>query len=67
MGRNTASMSTPSRFSGFEKGIYSGLGVIRDGQLLTSSSCPFITVEYGPRMKDYTAQFAAAFVEALGQ
>jgi hypothetical protein len=56
-----------SYYPGFKKGNWKGLGVIQDGLLITSSSCPYVPVEYGQKMKDYTAEFAAAFAKALGK
>jgi len=51
----------------FSRGIHSGLGVVQDGNIICSSSCPYVPVEYGIKWKDYTPQFAAAIVSALAE
>jgi putative intracellular protease/amidase len=66
-GKHYCYYKNPGHTEGFVNGQYSGLGVIRDGILITSSSCPYVPVQYGPRMKDYTSQFAADFVRALSE
>jgi transcriptional regulator GlxA family with amidase domain len=65
-GKNYCYYKDATYYRGFDKGNWKGRGVIRDGQLITSSSCPYVPLEYGKAMKDYTAEFADALVTALG-
>ena len=47
----------------FIGGIYSGEGVIQDGKILTSGTCPWKAREYG--LQDGTRQLTELFIEAI--
>jgi len=44
-------------------GNYKGTGVVRDGMVVTSGTCPFIAAEYG--MKDGTEELVTSFISIL--
>jgi putative intracellular protease/amidase len=42
---------------------YKGMGVVRDGMVVTSGTCPFMAAEYG--MKDGTEELVTSFISIL--
>jgi putative intracellular protease/amidase len=51
---------TDSRFAG---GIFKGVGVVQDGNIITSGACPFIAKAFN--MKDCTTEITNVFVASL--
>jgi len=49
----------------FEGAIYSGMGVVRDGRIITSGVCP--TTEGWLGRPDFTPELTAAFIAELGR
>ncbi len=49
----------------FEGGIYSGEGVIQDGNIITSGTCPWKTREYGA--PDGTRKLTQLFINAISE
>jgi len=47
----------------FQGGIYSGEGVVRDGNIITSGTCPWKTREYGK--PDGTPKLTQLFIDAI--
>lgn len=47
----------------FEGGVYSGEGVVQDGNIITSGTCPWKTREYGK--PDGTIKLTELFIEAI--
>jgi putative intracellular protease/amidase len=56
-----------STYSALQKAEYAGVGVFRDGQIITSSSCPQVPVEINAKMKDLTVDYVQAITQALNQ
>jgi putative intracellular protease/amidase len=52
-----------SEYPDFKDGIYSGEGVVRDGRIVTSGTCPWKTREYGK--PDGTEELTRLFIEAV--
>lgn len=53
----------PARYPGFEEAVYSGSGVVQDGNLITSGICPYMARQRG--VPDQTEEFAGAIVDAI--
>jgi hypothetical protein len=53
----------PDTYPYFRGGIYSGEGVVRDGNIITSGTCPWKTREYGK--PDGTPELTRMFIEAI--
>jgi putative intracellular protease/amidase len=53
---------TDPRFAG--AGIYSGLGVVQDGKIITSGVCPYIAKLF-PQFSDGTPELTKKFISAL--
>ena len=49
----------------FKGGIYSGEGVIQDGNIITSGTCPWKAREYG--LQDGTRKLTQIFIEAVNE
>ena len=54
-----------NEYPDFEGGIYSGEGVIRDGNIITSGTCPWKAREYG--LPDCTRKLTELFIEAISE
>lgn len=48
----------------FEGAIYSGPGVVQDGKIITSATCPFCEMAFG--LQNKTFELTQAFIAALG-
>jgi Putative intracellular protease/amidase len=44
-------------------GIHDGVGVVKDGKIITSGACPFLHAEMG--LKDGTAEMTRAFIKMI--
>ena len=55
--------NSPSTDLRYEGGIYSGSGVVQDGQLITSGACPWMQKAYG--MQDKTVELTQTFIKAI--
>ena len=53
----------PDEYPEFQGGVYSGEGVIQDGLIITSGTCPWKTREYGK--PDGTPRLTELFVKAI--
>jgi putative intracellular protease/amidase len=53
-----------SKYPEFEGGTYSGEGVIQDGNVITSGTCPWKAREYGAQ--DGTRELTRLLIEAVG-
>lgn len=51
----------------FQGGIYSGKDVVRDGNLITSGTCPYVLLEYGTGYIDGTTELTEEFIVGLSQ
>ena len=48
----------------YEGGIYSGVGVVQDGKIITSGACPTIEKAYG--IQSRTVELTQAFIKEIG-
>jgi putative intracellular protease/amidase len=64
-GKKYAVMKTDmgDSFPEFKNGIYSGIGVVRDGNIITSGTCPMMAKETGN--KDGTEELTQKLVQAI--
>jgi putative intracellular protease/amidase len=51
-----------------KNGVYSGNGIVKDGNIITSGICPYLEKRYGEEYElvDGTPQLTQAFITALG-
>jgi putative intracellular protease/amidase len=62
-GKKYALFDDPKNESGFKNGIYSGKGVVKDGNIITSGTCPWMAKETGN--KDGTAELTNTLVTVI--
>jgi putative intracellular protease/amidase len=65
VGKKYAFLKDKSTYKVMAKTEYAGQGVIRDGQIITSSGCPLVPAEYGEENKDYTTMYIEEITKAL--
>jgi putative intracellular protease/amidase len=63
VGKKYAYRPDPSLYKGFASAIYCGKGVVQDGNIITSSTCPGLTKSYGH--KDGTSELTELFIKAI--
>lgn len=62
-GKQYAYFSQYGKFA--PKGIYKGVGVVQDGNIITSGSCPYVAMNGGP--KDTTTELTQKFIDLLAR
>ncbi len=62
-GKKYAIFDEPQNESAFKDGIYSGRGVVKDGNIITSGICPYMAKMSGE--KDGTAELTNTFIAAI--
>ena len=55
--------SDPDKLGEFKTGIYSGVGVVQDGKIITSGTCPMMAKETG--LKDGTEELTNTLIKAI--
>jgi putative intracellular protease/amidase len=54
-----------AQYPEFQKAIYSGNGVVRDGNIITAAYCPQMALNSQGKFKDCTTELTREFIEAV--